>query len=123
MRCVVHSRADYVGLVVAEAMACGTPVLAAGMGGVAEQVSATYDGYVFAPRITAEQLPSRIAELLHQEGLATVGVNAARWVGARYSSERMARACSDLYRDLLPFRRSDQPPYPVQVWEPWHWRS
>ena len=99
---VYPTRADTFGLVVAEAMACGTPVLATRVGGVTEQITEGRNGFLVESDISEEALANRIIEhfsidqggMCNQREIASV-------VGGKYSNLKMARGYRDLYFDML----------------------
>jgi len=82
------------GLVMIEAMACGTPVLAHGLGSVAEVVDAGVTGF-HAPEIAGmlELLPATLA--LDRRRVR-------RHAEERFSIARMVQGYVDLYRKLAP---------------------
>ena len=97
--CVVHTRPDETfGLVLAEAMACGRPVLAPASGGPAEVVG---DAGVLAasedPRGFATQLERLLADPARR---AALGAAARRRAVERYSVERMVRDYAELLESL-----------------------
>jgi glycosyltransferase involved in cell wall biosynthesis len=91
------SEYDPVGMVVLEAMACGTPVVATTAGG---QEDAIVDGTtgVLVPPHRPAMLAHRIRQLLtHPMQLAAFGVAAADRARSRYSWDRIARETLAVY--------------------------
>lgn len=79
------------GNVVAEAMACGTPVITASGGGVVELIEQGRTGLVVASRQPA-QLADAIQQLLDRPGLrAEMGAAAAAWAETHLDSRVMIR--------------------------------
>ncbi len=73
----------------AEALACGTPVVAAGTGGLAEVVDHGRTGLLSAPE-RPEELASSIGRLLDEpETRARMGASAAEAAGRRFDQRRM----------------------------------
>jgi D-inositol-3-phosphate glycosyltransferase len=75
--CLVPSRTESFGLVALEAAACGTPVVAADVGGLRSLVDDGTSGFLVAPR-TAEAFAEPVERLLGDPGLAAaIGARAA----------------------------------------------
>lgn len=89
---MVHSAPEETfGNVVAEALACGTPVIAASGGGVLELIDHGCTGLIVPPRQPA-QLAEAISQLLNTPELrARMGVAAAAAVHRRFDSRDMIR--------------------------------
>ena len=87
-----------------EAMACGTPVVAFGVGGVAEAVRHLETGYVAAPGDTGD-LAVGIERLLSDDALRSRLSRRGREVVLdEYEADRQARQFLDLYGDLVSER-------------------
>jgi glycosyltransferase involved in cell wall biosynthesis len=104
---VYPTRADTFGLVVSEAMACGTPVLATRVGGVTEQIIEGQNGFLVDPDIDEESLAERIVSHFskEQDGMCNQD-RIASCATRRYSNERMGHAYSNLYVDMI--KRKDR---------------
>jgi glycosyltransferase involved in cell wall biosynthesis len=79
------------GLTAAEAMACGTPVVVAGTGGIREVVDHGHTGLLVPPRTPAElaaALGRLVVDGALRERMGAAGVRAAR---ARFDQRRMVR--------------------------------
>jgi len=97
---VVPSLYEGFGLPAVEAMACGTPVVAAAAGALSEVMAACGGGLV-VPRGDADALAKGIATLLEQPGArARLGAEARPRVAAAYSWRRIAERTADVYREL-----------------------
>lgn len=100
---VVHTSVapEPFGLVVAEAMAAGKPVVAADHGGPVDIVVHGETGYLVNPRDT-EALARTIERLLQNPGLAReMGRRGRRRARKHFGTERYAREVADVYREVL----------------------
>lgn len=89
------------GIVPLESMACGTPVIAASVGGLIDTVVDGATGLHVPPR-DAEALADALAELLPDEDRrAAFGLAGRRRIEARYSWERVAAQTERIYLDAL----------------------
>lgn len=95
---VVPSRMENLPNMVAESLACGTPVAAFAVGGIPEMIRPGETGFLARPH-DPEDLARGICGLLARGG----GMRAASAAFARetYSPETVARRHLDLYRSLL----------------------
>jgi glycosyltransferase involved in cell wall biosynthesis len=96
---VVHAstRREPYGLTIAEAMACGKPVVIAAAGGAAELFSPGHDGLGHTPG-NASTLADAIARLAAEPVLrAQLGANARRTALERFSQERYGREIAAVY--------------------------
>ncbi len=96
---VMPSLFEGFGLPVAEAMACGTPVVAARAGSLPEVVGGDQEGGLLVPPGDAKALAESIHTVLSRPALAKeLGVRARARVEARFSWERTARETVEVYR-------------------------
>lgn len=98
--CIVPSRSESFGLVALEAAACGTPVVAAAVGGLRSLVDHEHSGFLIEGRDPVD-FAAPVERLLADEILASeMGVNAAAG-SARYSWSMTAGRLRRLYGDLV----------------------
>jgi glycosyltransferase involved in cell wall biosynthesis len=84
-----------------EAMACGTPLVAANVGGVSEIVQDGETGWLF-PAGDPEALAARILTVMQQGDVARqVAARARIWVEANATFQRMATETFQFYRSAL----------------------
>jgi L-malate glycosyltransferase len=84
----------------AEAMACGIPVVATRVGGLAEVVRDGTTGRLFPVGAHADAVDA-VAELLARPWLRRKAGHAARRQAARFAGERIVPRYESLYRDLV----------------------
>jgi glycosyltransferase involved in cell wall biosynthesis len=100
MLVVVPSRYEGFGLPAAEAMACGTPVVAAASGALPEVVRAGGGGILVPPE-NSEALAKAIAALAEQpEARRALGARAPGRIEAAYSWARVAARTAGVYAEL-----------------------
>jgi len=101
---VMPSHYESFGMVALESMACGTPVVASKVGGLAFNVQDGQTGFL-VPDGDAEMLASRIRQLLKDRELREkLGQQASRWAG-RYGWPTIADQILDLYEQARPVAR------------------
>lgn len=98
----VHSASDEVfGMVIAEAMACGTPVIATDVGGISEVVQHQEQGLLVPPK-DATALASSIALLLEDPWrCAEMGCSAAQRAKSEFDMERIAGIYLDWFSEII----------------------
>ncbi len=100
----VPSRFEGFGLPAAEAMACGTPVVAAASGALPELVRRGGGG-ILVPHDDPGALAKAIASLLEQPGArARLGARGIRGVAEAYSWPSVAAATAEVYAETLAAR-------------------
>jgi len=98
--CVVPSFYESFGLVALEAMACGTPVVASRVGGLAGTVRDGETGYLI-PWRCPEPFAERLELLLGNEELRRAMGQSAREAVGRYRWGNVAEAVVSIYRELI----------------------
>ncbi len=98
--CIVPSHAESFGLVALEAAACGTPVVAASVGGLCSLVDDARTGFLVEGRDPADYA-APVAMLLDDELLATEMGATASAQSRRYSWSITAARLRRLYGDLV----------------------
>ncbi len=98
---VMPSDYESFGMVALEAMACGTPVIASDVGGLAHLVKEGRTGYR-VPARDPEALANKITRLLADEGLRRrIGQRATCWAES-YAWPRVADKIEALYEKVMP---------------------
>lgn len=99
----VPSRFEGFGLTAVEAMACGRPVVASGVDGLAEIIQDGVNGYL----VPTEDIPAfaaAVSDLLKdEEQRRTIGMAARRHVAAYYAYPLFKERCRVLYESLGAF--------------------
>jgi L-malate glycosyltransferase len=101
---VVPSRTDAAPLVVLEAMAAGTPVVARRVGGIPDQVRDSQDGFVVEPN-DVEALAASAVLVLEDQGLRERLVGSAREREGATSFDNVVNRLEDTYRLAISDRR------------------
>jgi len=87
--------------VVIEAMACGKPVVASGIGGIPTAVEHEKDGFLIKPN-DLKDLKDKIIMLLEDEKLAKrLGKNARKKVVEKFSLDRMVEDTIKVYEEVV----------------------
>jgi glycosyltransferase involved in cell wall biosynthesis len=101
----VPSRSEGTPLVVLEAMAAGTPIVATAAGGIPEQVCHAREALLVAPEDDVA-LAAAVRRLLERPRLAQrLAAAARRRVTSEFAPERMVAMVEDVYRDCLPSKQ------------------
>ncbi|MDV3104555.1 glycosyltransferase [Thermococcus waiotapuensis] len=97
---VLPSPYEPFGIVMLEAMACKTPIVATKFGGPAEVLQDGYDGFLVDPK-DSKEMGKKIALLLEDEELRQIFAERAyRKVTEKYSWDSVAREMRNLYEKL-----------------------
>jgi glycosyltransferase involved in cell wall biosynthesis len=99
---VVPSRLEGFGLVAAEAMAQGVPVVAANVGGLPEVVEDGVTGLLFAPGNPADLADKLSAVLSDLAWARSLGAAGAQSVRLRFSVRAYRARIAELYRSIAP---------------------
>jgi glycosyltransferase involved in cell wall biosynthesis len=98
---VLPSLHEGLGVAALEAMAAGKPVVASGVGGLADLIADGITGLLTPPR-NAQALSEAIARLIHDQSLAgALGRRAALHVREHFAVEQMAAQNEAYYYELL----------------------
>lgn len=98
---IVNSRIEPFGLVVAEAMACGVPVLATAVDGISEIVTHGEDGWL-VPSQDKAALASAIVDLIKSSDLRSqLAARGLETVRRRFNSQRYMSEMQECYLDTL----------------------
>jgi len=100
--CVVPSLYESFGLVAVEAMACGTPVIASKVGGLAHTVKEGYSGMHFVPGRSDHLAKVLLKLITDSEKMEEIGINARLRAAKEFGLERTVEQIKELY-DLLLF--------------------
>jgi D-inositol-3-phosphate glycosyltransferase len=98
--CVVPSFYETFGMVALESMACGTPVIAARVGGLAATVADGQTGYL-VPWHCPEPYTERLEVMLGNDGLRGILGQAARASVQRFTWPRVAERLLQVYEEAL----------------------
>ena len=93
------------GLTITEALACGTPVVATDVGGIAEQIRAGETGLLTPPADPAAMAEAILRLLAHDEMRRQFGLAADADIRARFSVQQMAAHYLDWYAEIFASHR------------------
>ena len=99
--CVVPSLYESFGLVAVEAMACGTPVIASKVGGLAHTIKDGYSGLHFVPGRSDHLAKKILGIITDSERLKEMGINARIRAAKEFGLERTVRQIKELYESLI----------------------
>jgi D-inositol-3-phosphate glycosyltransferase len=97
---VVPSHYESFGIVALEAMACGTPVVASQVGGLAYLVQDGKTGFT-VPASDVDALADRLSRLIHDQELRNRLGEKASKVAEEFSWDIIAKQVLDLYEEML----------------------
>ena len=87
-------------MVIAEALAMGTPVVATDVGGVKYMIKDGVDGFVIPPD-NVEALAGKLSSVLGEDALRTRMSDAARCAAKVYHPDEVARKTAEVYKTIL----------------------
>ena len=99
--CVVPSLYESFGLMAVEAMACGTPVIASKVGGLAHTVKNGYSGLHFVHGRSDHLAKKILGIITDSERLKEMGINARIRAAKEFGLERTLRQIKGLYESLI----------------------
>jgi D-inositol-3-phosphate glycosyltransferase len=112
--CLVPSHHESFGMAALEAMACGAPVVASRVGGLATTIQDGVTGVLVPPRDDVA-LAAAITSLLADEARRSMlGRQAARWAHS-FAWPSVTRMLLDVYAELVPDLHAVPPAAPVSV--------
>jgi glycosyltransferase involved in cell wall biosynthesis len=98
---VMPSLKEGLGLALMEAMACGLPVVASGVGGIKSLIQDGCNGLLVRPA-QSQELSLAILELLENPDKAGALASAAQsFISQNFSQERMVLQTEEVYRECL----------------------
>jgi glycosyltransferase involved in cell wall biosynthesis len=103
--CIVPSRRETFGLVALESMACGTPVIAAEVGGLKENIIHGQNGLLF-PKEDYLQLAKRIEQAITDISLREQIAFNGRQTAAKFDMVKQAEKVRQFYFDLASLELS-----------------
>lgn len=98
---MVPSLYESFGLVAVEAMACGTPVIASKVGGLAHTVNDGYSGLHFVPGRSDHLAKTILKVITDTEQLKELGINARKRASKEFGLERTVKQIKELYESLV----------------------
>lgn len=101
----ISSAQEGFGIVLLEALACGTPIVSTDIVGVAEDVKENNAGIIVPPR-NPDALADAIIYLLENKDLARkMGENGRRLVEEKYTWKRIAEMTEKIYEEVIESRK------------------
>jgi len=92
---------EALGVVLLEAMACGTPVIGSNVGGIPDIIKDGYNGFL-VPEKSLEDLAGKIIQLLSNKELAEkFGANGLETVRERFSWELVSAEFREIYGEMI----------------------
>lgn len=105
--CLVPSRSEGFGLSAMEAMACGIPVIASRIGGLAFLIDHGRTGVLVDPG-NPDALADAILRLLERpEDMKSIGQAARDFIGREHSAEHMVRQTETIYDEIMGTNRHE----------------
>jgi glycosyltransferase involved in cell wall biosynthesis len=98
-------------MTIAEAYACGTPVIASRLGAMQEIVQDGATGLHFTPQDAGDLAKKVEWAWAHPEEVSEMGRNARAEYEAKYTAERNYKMLLDIYQQVIQGARKSLPPY------------
>jgi glycosyltransferase involved in cell wall biosynthesis len=96
----ISAQQEGFGMVLLEAMACGKPVVATDIVGIAKETKGSNAGKIVMPKAVKE-LSNAIIEVLQDKKVANeMGINGRKLVEERYSWEKIAKLINGVYKEV-----------------------
>ena len=97
----LNGQTEALGVVLLEAMACGTPVIGSDVGGIPDIIEDGYNGFL-VPEKSPKDLADKIIELLSNRKLAEeFAANGLKTVREKFSWDRVIEKFRNVYEQVL----------------------
>lgn len=101
----LNGHTETLGVVLLEAMVCGTPVIGSNVGGIPDIIKDGYNGFL-VPEKSPKDLADKIVQLLSNEKMAEeFSVNGLKTVRERFSWEIVGEKFCDVYEQVFSKKR------------------
>jgi 1,2-diacylglycerol 3-alpha-glucosyltransferase len=114
---VFSSRSETQGMVIAEAMAAGLPVVALNANGVREVVRDEENGFLLPARASTMEFARRMQMIADSPALRRKLSRVAQATGSEFSRERCAVRALEFYREIRQLTRPKRKAHELNPWE------